>query len=101
MSNASRQNLSDADYTTAREVDNFGALDSYVLRQIASPPNAEFSRQMSKVTHLPRTLDIFVGGFEKNVFPLKVDMKMLWSMVYYTIKVRFQYSPRLDNKWQI
>jgi hypothetical protein len=45
-------------------------------------------RRINPVRFLPRTPDAFVGGFENTVRPERVDMGMLWSMVYYTIKVR-------------
>jgi hypothetical protein len=84
----SRHSLSDADYRAATLVDDFDSLERYVMTQFHSVSGTEYSRRISAIRPLPRTLLDFVSAFEKIVSPQKVDMTMLWSMVYYTIKVR-------------
>jgi hypothetical protein len=44
---------------------------------------------MESIRPLPGTLDQFVAKVETNVHPHRADMSMLWSMVYYNIKVGF------------
>ena len=93
IADACGQRLSDADRKVVKNVVDTTSLDRYITKEINTHANSEFSTQMLTIKPLSQTLDSFVGAFERNVAPNLVSMKLVWGMVYYTIKVLSIWNP--------
>jgi hypothetical protein len=87
IAHAYRQRLSDADRKVIKNVVDITSLDRYIIKEINTHANSEFSTQILTIKPLSQTLDSFLGIFERNVAPLLVNMQLVWGMVYYIIKV--------------
>ncbi|KIV90279.1 hypothetical protein PV10_07598 [Exophiala mesophila] len=91
------QEITAADWHKARNVDNYDEFGNWLRRCIQDSKNPQQRSYLQSLILIARPMYGFIFTFEKLVAPEKVDMSIIWGLMFININLALQQAEKLKR----